>query len=58
MVTEDTGIIKAKSFLNQLHVEMARTGFSELYVDQLTHDIVAITRCCIALASMEDAMEG
>jgi len=44
VVTEETGIIKAKSFLNQLHVEMARTGFSELYVDQLTHDIVAITR--------------
>lgn len=38
------GITAGKKILNQLHYQLGVTGFSEVYVDQLSHDTVAITR--------------
>ncbi|XP_053603151.1 glycogen debranching enzyme isoform X2 [Plodia interpunctella] len=38
------GILAAKRVLNDLHAELARTGYSEVYVDQMDADVVAVTR--------------
>ena len=40
----DYGIIKAKRAFNDLHLELASTGYSQVYVDQMTPDVVAVTR--------------
>ena len=40
----DYGIIKAKKAFNELHLELVSTGYSQVYVDQMTADVVAVTR--------------
>lgn len=37
-------MIKARQIINNLHTEMGREGFSELYVDQVTSDVIFVTR--------------
>ncbi|XP_055387431.1 glycogen debranching enzyme [Condylostylus longicornis] len=43
-VNFNTGIISAKRALNLLHGQLAEEGFSQVFVDQMHPDIVAITR--------------
>lgn len=43
-IDETSGIIAAKRALNLLHGELAETGFSQVYVDQMHPDIAAVTR--------------
>jgi glycogen debranching enzyme len=43
-VTLDTGIVRARRALNNLHFRLAAQGFSEVYVDQMDYDVVAVTR--------------
>lgn len=38
------GLLAARRALNELHVELARGGYSQVYVDQMDGDVVAITR--------------
>ena len=38
------GIIQAKRALNDLHLKLGRDGFSEVFVDQLDPDVLAVTR--------------
>ncbi|XP_046649156.1 glycogen debranching enzyme-like [Daphnia pulicaria] len=42
----DFGIIKAKRALNDMHLELGTAGYSQVYVDQMTTDVVAVTRHC------------
>jgi len=37
-------MIKARRLLNELHVKMAEGGFIEIFVDQVSPDVIAITR--------------
>lgn len=41
---ENTGMIAARKAINDIHVEMGEAGFEELYVDQVTSDIIFVTR--------------
>ena len=43
-----TGIMEAKKILNTLHKELSDGGYNEIYVDQVTEEIVAVTRHCPA----------
>lgn len=42
--THNVGIIPAKIVLNRLHKSMTYEGFSEVFVDQRTNDVLAVTR--------------
>lgn len=42
----DYGIIKAKRAFHDLHLELGASGYSQVYVDQMTADVVAVTRHC------------
>jgi glycogen debranching enzyme len=44
----DKGIIRAKAILNDLHQKLAEEGYSEIFVDQVSDDVVAVTRHCPA----------
>jgi glycogen debranching enzyme len=39
-------LIRARKELSDLHVRLADEGFTEVFVDQLTKDMVAVTRHC------------
>ncbi|KAJ8732396.1 hypothetical protein PYW07_014995 [Mythimna separata] len=39
-----SGILAARRALNELHAELAAQGYSEVYVDQMDADVVAVTR--------------
>ena len=48
MIDLSTGIMEAKKILNTLHKELSDGGYNEIYVDQVTEEIVAVTRHCPA----------
>lgn len=43
-VSHSTGMIAARKVINLLHGEMAEQGFSQVYVDQINPNVVAVTR--------------
>ena len=43
---DSTGMVVARRELSMLHQKLAREGFSEVFVDQMSRDVVAITRHC------------
>ncbi|CAH8590703.1 unnamed protein product [Schistosoma turkestanicum] len=45
-VNYDIGIIKPKSILNELHSWLSSEGFSETFVDQITPNVLSVTRFC------------
>ena len=40
------GITAAKRVFNDLHAWMSKEGFSQLFVDQMSEDVVGVTRHC------------
>ena len=45
---DSTGMVVARRELSRLHQRLASEGFSEVFVDQMNRDVVAITRHCPA----------
>ncbi|CAH8641298.1 unnamed protein product [Schistosoma bovis] len=45
-VNYNIGIIKPKSILNELHSWLSSEGFSETFVDQITPNVLGVTRFC------------
>ena len=45
-VCKDSGIIAAKKVMQDLHLYLGKNGFTELFVDQMSPDVVAVTRHC------------
>ncbi|XP_045765102.1 glycogen debranching enzyme [Maniola jurtina] len=43
-VGADAALLAARRALNELHRELAADGYSEVYVDQMDEDVVAVTR--------------
>ncbi|RWS27560.1 glycogen debranching enzyme-like isoform X2 [Leptotrombidium deliense] len=43
-VSANTGIILAKKALNNLHLKLGKEGFSEIFVDQVDDNVIAVTR--------------
>lgn len=43
-VNDSTGIIDARRAANRLHMKLREEGFTQIYVDQVTTDIIAVTR--------------
>ena len=43
---EGKGIMAAKRVFNDLHTWLSNEGFSQLFVDQMSEDVVAVTRHC------------
>ncbi|CAI4224223.1 unnamed protein product [Auanema sp. JU1783] len=41
---ETVGIVKARKLLNDLHVHLSKNNYSQVFVDQMNPDVVAITR--------------
>eukprot|EP00127_Corallochytrium_limacisporum_P001381 Clim_evm3s55 gene=Clim_evmTU3s55 len=39
-----TGIVRARKVLNDLHVLMGKRGFSTIYIDQMTDEVLTVTR--------------
>jgi len=39
-----TGLIAAKKAINKLHHELGRAGFDQIFVDQMSDNVVAVTR--------------
>ncbi|ESO09331.1 hypothetical protein HELRODRAFT_109597 [Helobdella robusta] len=40
----NSGIVRAKKFFNELHINLDRSGFKEVYVDMITDEVMSITR--------------
>lgn len=45
-VKESDGILSAKKAINELHRWLGEEGYTQVYVDQIHHDVHAITRHC------------
>lgn len=43
-VGPDAGLLAVRLHLNRLHADLARQGYSEVFVDQMSEDVVAVTR--------------
>ncbi|KNC81810.1 hypothetical protein SARC_05895, partial [Sphaeroforma arctica JP610] len=44
VVNDHTGLMEARRAINKLHVEMGQDNFCEIYVDQVTPEVLVITR--------------
>lgn len=42
----ESGMLVARREITKLHIRLAEEGYTEVYVDQLTKDVVAVTRHC------------
>ncbi|VDO13465.1 unnamed protein product [Haemonchus placei] len=42
--TYNTGIVEARRILNDLHLTLARANYTQVFVDQMSPDVVGITR--------------
>ncbi|CAG0880925.1 unnamed protein product [Darwinula stevensoni] len=47
-VSMESGIMRARKVLNELHFELGLKGFSQVFVDQVSEHVVAVTRHCMA----------
>ena len=47
-LSQDLAMMEARRELGALHARLAREGFSEVFVDQKSRDVVAVTRHCPA----------